>query len=97
MDSGSVASSSAYASGYDTIKSGEKLIGQSAQTIASQLNSGTESASETQTQSQQQIPNADQVNQALLDQKQGLIYAQAGAKVVQTAMDTTGSLLNAVA
>lgn len=97
MDSGSVASSSAYASGYDTIKSGEKLIDQSAQTIASQLNSGTESASETQTQSQQQIPSADQVNQALLDQKQGLIYAQAGAKVVQAAMDTTGSLLNAVA
>ncbi len=97
MDSGSVASSSAYASGYATIKSGENLIDQSADTIASasQLNTGTEAASETQ--SQQQIPSADQVNQALLDQKQGLIYAQAGAKVVQTAFDTTGSLLSAIA
>lgn len=97
MDSGSVASSSAYASGYATIKSGENLIDQSAQTIASQLNSGTESASETQTQSQQKIPSADQVNQALLDLKQGSIYAQAGAKVMQTDFDTTGSLLSVIA
>jgi len=97
MASGPVASSNVIASVYAGINGGESMIKQSAITIAdaSQLNSGTEAASETQ--SQQQIPSADQVNQALLDQKQGLIYAQAGAKVVQTAMDTTGSLLNAVA
>lgn len=97
MDSGSVANSSVQASGYAALKAGENLINQSADTIASasQLNTGTEAA--TQTQSQQQIPNADQINQALLDQEQGLIYTQVGARVMQAAFDTTGSLLSAIA
>ncbi|MCC8991371.1 MAG: hypothetical protein LM514_01995 [Streptococcus sp.] len=93
MDSGSVASSSAYASGYAAFQAGEKQVEKGADTIASasSLNSGTESASE------QKIPSADQVNQALLDLKQGSIYAQAGAKVMQTDFDTTGSLLSVIA
>ena len=93
MESGSVASSSVLDSGYAAFKAGENQVKESAVAIASasQLNSGTESASE------QQIPSADQVNQALLDLSQGSTYAKAGVRVIQTDFDTTGSLLSVIA